>query len=270
MPLHHQGFLRVAAGSPRVSVANPARNLQAILELLTQAEAESVALIVFPELCLTGYTCGDLFQQQPLQTAAYDALRKLIAFTREQFTGIAIVGLPWAVAGSLFNMAAVVHRGNLLALVPKSYLPNYKEFYEHRWFAPASKMTETEITFDGHHIPTGTDLLFSATDVSHFTFGIEICEDLWMPIPPSSLQALQGATVLINLSASTEVIGKVSYRRNLVAQQSGRCQAGYVYAASGVTESTTDVIFSGHNLIAEAGAILAESQRFQRKSQLIV
>lgn len=270
MPLYHEGLLRVAAASPRVTVASPTKNLHAITEMLGQAEAASCAVTVFPELCLTGYTCGDLFQQSQLQQASLDALRELLLYTSQRYSGIAIVGLPWAIDGCLFNVAAVVHRGTLLGLVPKSYLPNYKEFYEQRWFAAASKLSVDEVLFDGKYIPVGTDLLFSVSDVPGLVLGVEICEDLWMPVPPSSIQALHGATLLVNLSASTEVIGKVNYRRSLVAQQSGRCLAAYVYSASGVTESTTDVIFSGHNLIAETGSILAESKRFERHGQLTI
>ncbi len=270
MPLFSHGFLRVAVASPRVTVANPAANAKAILELLGQAEKQSVAITVFPELCLTGYTCADLFGHQTLQTAALAALREVCQCTRENYHGLAIVGLPWIEGTSLFNVAAVVHRGSVLGLVPKSYLPNYKEFYEHRWFAPAAKVTNSFAEFDGKSVLFGTDLLFKAVDVPGCVLGVEICEDLWMPIPPSSLQAIHGATILANPSASTELIGKVNYRKELVSQQSGRCLAAYLYAGSGVTESTTDVIFGGHSLIAEAGSILAESKRFERNSQLTV
>lgn len=270
MPLFHQGLLRVAVASPRVVVADPQANLHAIVELLKQAEEQSVAITVFPELCLTGYTCGDLFNHSTLQQAALDALNELLQQSGLQYSGLFIVGLPWAIDGSLFNVAAVISRGELLGIVPKSYLPNYKEFYEQRWFAHASKLCVTEVDFNGRPIPCGIDLLFACSDIPGALVGVEICEDLWMPIPPSSLQALHGATILANLSASTEVIGKATYRKSLVSQQSARCLAGYLYAASGVTESTTDVIFSGHGLIAESGTMLAETPRFQRDSQLTI
>lgn len=270
MPLFHQGLLRVAVASPRVVVADPQANLQAIVDVLKQAEEQAVAITVFPELCLTGYTCGDLFNHITLQQAALRALIELRTWSDLQHTGLVIVGMPWAIDGSLFNMAAVLSRGHLLGLVPKSYLPNYKEFYEQRWFAHASKLNVTEVQFDGATIPCGTDLLFACSDVPEAIVGVEICEDLWMPVPPSSIQALHGATILANLSASTEVIGKSTYRRSLVSQQSARCLAGYLYAASGVTESTTDVVFSGHGLIAESGTMLAEAQRFRRDNQLTV
>lgn len=270
MPLFSHGFLRVAVASQRVAVANPAVNAEAIIELLSQAEQQSVAITVFPELCLTGYTCADLFGHQTLLSAARDALRQVCQFTSKGYQGGVIVGLPWLDGASLFNIAALVHRGNVLGLVPKSYLPNYKEFYEHRWYAPAAKVTNSVVDFDGKSVPFGTDLLFRASDLPDCVIGIEICEDLWMPIPPSSLQAIHGATILANPSASTELIGKVNYRKDLVTQQSGRCLAAYLYAGSGVTESTTDVIFGGHSLITEAGSILAESKRFERRSQLTI
>ena len=181
-----------------------------------------------------------------------------------------MVGLPLAVDDQIFNCAAVVHRGKLLGLVPKSFIPNYKEFYERRWFSAAATAHSREVSIHGERIPFGTDRLFAADDVEGLTLGVEICEDLWVPIPPSSAQALAGATVLVNLSASNEVIGKAAYRRQLVVNQSGRCLAAYVYASCGVHESTTDVVFGGHCLIAENGTLLAESQRFQRDAALVV
>jgi NAD+ synthase (glutamine-hydrolysing) len=183
---------------------------------------------------------------------------------------LAVVGLPVAVDDQLFNCAAVLHRGRVLALVPKSYIPNYKEFYEGRWFARAATARSREIYVNGVCIPFGTAQLFEATDVEGFVSGVEICEDLWVPIPPSSYQALQGATVLVNLSASNEVIAKSAYREQLVVNQSGRCIAAYIYAGCGVRESTTDVVFGGHCLIAENGVLLAESQRFEREDTLLV
>lgn len=269
MPFYHHGLLRVAVATPRVAVADPKANTTQIIELLRQAQEASVAVTVFPELCITGYTCGDLFGNATLLNAAQDALKELLTFSGTQYQGIAIVGLPWAVDGSLYNVAAVLHQGKLLGVVPKSYLPNYKEFYEHRWFGTASKVHTLELPFAGQElVPFGSDLLFRVNDVPGCVLGIEICEDLWMPVPPSSLQAIHGATVLCNLSASTEIVGKMTYRKNLVTQQSGRCLAAYLYAASGVTESTTDVIFSSHGLIAENGSLLAESARFERGNSL--
>jgi NAD+ synthase (glutamine-hydrolysing) len=268
--MSHHGFLRVAAAVPTLRVADCAYNSERLLALMTRAESEDVSVLVFPELCLTGYTCADLFQQEALRTAAVESLTQLTQLGMMVYSGVAIVGLPLAVDDQLFICAAVLHRGKVLGVIPKSFLPNYKEFYEARWFALAAAARSREVTLAGKSVPFGIDLLFTATDVEGFTLGVEICEDLWMPIPPSSWQALNGATILANLSASNEVIGKAAYRRQLVQSQSGRCIAGYIYASNGVCESTTDVVFGGHCLIAENGTLLAESERFQRDDALLV
>jgi NAD+ synthase (glutamine-hydrolysing) len=264
------GFLRVAAATPALSVADCTFNVRAMIDLLRQAEQERVALVVFPELAITGYTCADLFQHAPLLHGAVAGLKALAEATQEEFSGVAVVGLPLAVDDQVFNCAAVLHRGRILGIVPKSFLPNYKEFYERRWFSPASAARSRTIALAGQEVPFGPDLLFRAADVPGLVIGVEICEDLWVPIPPSSAQAVAGATVLCNLSASNEVIGKASYRRQLVVGQSGPCIAAYVYASCGVWESTTDVVFGGHCLIAENGTLLGESKRFQRTPQLLV
>jgi NAD+ synthase (glutamine-hydrolysing) len=265
----HQGFLRVAAASPVLRVADCAFNAERILALMARAEAERVAVLVFPELSITGYTCADLFQQIALQRGALDALAHVVKESAAAFRGLAVVGVPIAVDDQLFNCAALIHRGKVLAVVPKSFIPNYKEFYEGRWFAAAATARSGEITLGGNRVPFGTNILFDATDVEGLIVGVEICEDLWVPVPPSSFQALRGATVLLNLSASNEVIGKANYRRELVVNQSGRCIAAYVYASCGVWESTTDVVFGGHCLVAENGSLLAESKRFQRDETLL-
>jgi NAD+ synthase (glutamine-hydrolysing) len=267
--LYH-GFLRVAAAVPRLRVADCDYNRERILTLLAHAAQEQAAVAVFPELCLTGYTCGDLFLQPTLQRAACDSLLTLAQRSREIFAGLVIVGLPLAVAGQLYNCAAVIHQGRLLGLVPKSFLPNYKEFYEARWFAPAATAAPQGLRLGDQEVRFGADQLFQAEDAPALTLGVEICEDLWVPLPPSSWQALRGATLLVNLSASNEVIGKAAYRRQLVLSQSGRCVAAYVYVSSGVWESTTDVVFGGHCLIAENGVLLAESDRFCREETLLV
>ena len=268
--MSHHGFLRVAAAVPQLRVADCAYNLEHILALLQQSEAERVAVVVFPELCLTGYTCADLFQQLPLQRAALETLGQFIRRSTATFSGLVVVGVPLAVDDQLFNCAVVVHRGQALGVVPKSFIPNYKEFYEGRWFAPAATSRSRTILLDGTQVPFGTGFLFEATDVDNLIVGVEICEDLWGPVPPSSFQALHGATVLVNLSASNEVIGKAAYRKQLVVNQSGRCLAAYVYTSCGVWESTTDVVFGGHCLIAENGTLLAESRRFQRQETLLI
>jgi NAD+ synthase (glutamine-hydrolysing) len=266
----YHGFLRVAAATPTLRVADCAYNADRLLALMARAEAEGVAVLVFPELALTGYTCADLFHHNTLQRGALEALGRIVDDSHGVFGGVAVVSLPLAVDDQLFNCAAVIHRGRLLGLVPKSFIPNYKEFYEGRWFAAAATARSREVTVHGETVPFGTDLLFDATDVEGLILGVEICEDLWVPIPPSSFQALHGATVLVNASASNEVIGKAAYRRQLVLNQSGRCIAAYIYASCGVWESTTDVVFGGHNLIAENGTLLAEARRFNREDALLV
>jgi NAD+ synthase (glutamine-hydrolysing) len=264
------GFVRVAAAAPSLKVADCDSNAEGILNCLRRAESEQVSVVVFPELSLTGYTCADLFHQTTLQRSALSGLERVVEDGSSIFSGLAVVGLPLAVDDRLFNCAAVFHAGRILGIIPKSFLPNYKEFYEQRWFAPGANLHTRPIEVLGQKAPFGPNQLFEATDVEGLIIGVEICEDLWVPVPPSSLQALQGATVLLNLSASNEVLGKPAYRRLLVGSQSGRCLAGYVYVSCGVDESTTDVTFGGHCLIAENGTILAESERFQRKERLLI
>jgi NAD+ synthase (glutamine-hydrolysing) len=269
MPRH--GFLRVAAAVPLVRVADPAYNAGRTLGLMEQAQAAGVEVLVFPEMGLTGYTCGDLFHQAALTRAALAELDRLAGRSARAFRGLAVVGLPVVVDDQVFNCAAVLHRGRVLGIVPKSYLPNYKEFYDARYYAAAATARSTTVTLaSGEQVPFGTDLLFAAPGDPEVVVGVEICEDLWTPAPPSSFQALAGANVLLNLSASNEVIGKAAYRRQLVAGQSGRCIAAYAYASCGVHESTTDLVFGGHCLVAENGNILAESERFRRDETLLV
>jgi NAD+ synthase (glutamine-hydrolysing) len=268
--MSYHGFLRVAAAVPTLRVADCAYNAEQILALMRQAEREQVAVLVFPELCLTGYTCADLFQQTALQQGALRALEQIAQSAPSVYSGIALVGLPLAVDDQLFNCAALLHGGRVLSLIPKSFIPNYKEFYEGRWFAPAATARSRQVVLNGETIPFGTSQLFECRNIEGLVLGVEICEDLWVPIPPSCFQALSGATLLVNLSASNEVIGKSAYRRQLVVNQSGRCMAAYVYAACGVGESTTDVVFGGHCLIAENGTLMAESRRFQCEDSLLV
>jgi NAD+ synthase (glutamine-hydrolysing) len=269
MPRH--GFVSVAAAVPTLRVGDPAYNADRTLALLERAEREGVEVVVFPELGLTGYTCNDLFHQTALLRSALAELERLVAMSGRVFRGLAVVGLPVVADDQVFNCAAVIHRGTVLGLVPKSYLPNYKEFYDGRYFAAAATARSDHVRLaSGFDVPFGTDLLFHAAGDPDLVVGVEICEDLWTPAPPSSFQALAGANLLLNLSASNEVIGKVAYRQALVAGQSGRCLAGYVYASCGVHESTTDLVFGGHCLIAENGTLLAESERFRRDEQLSV
>jgi NAD+ synthase (glutamine-hydrolysing) len=269
MPRH--GLVRVAAVVPVLRVGDPAFNGEHTLALLERAQQEGVEVAVFPEMGLTGYTCGDLFHQTTLLRAALAELDRLAGQSARVFRGLAVVGLPVVVDDQVFNCAAVIHRGCVLGIVPKSYLPNYKEFYDARYYAAAATArSDAARLASGESVPFGADLLFHAAGEPDVVVGVEICEDLWTPVPPSSFQALAGANLLLNLSASNEVIGKVAYRRELVGGQSGRCIAGYVYASCGVHESTTDLVFGGHCLIAENGSILAESERFRRDDQLVV
>ncbi|MGF1450187.1 MAG: NAD(+) synthase [Opitutales bacterium] len=251
-------FLRVATASPALHLAHVQANRDAILAQWQRATQAGASLVVFPELSLTGYTCGDLFLHSTLRQAALEALHALVEDSR-RLDGVAVVGLPLEIDQRLFNVAAVVSNGQLHGLVPKQHLPTYAEFYEQRWFTPASQLRRDRLDLFGADIPCGAGLLFRVAGV---IFAIEMCEDLWAPQPPSVDLALGGATVLLNLSASDELLGKADYRRDLICQQSARCLAAYIYAGSGPGESTTDVVYGGHSLIAENGSLLAESPRF--------
>lgn len=258
----------MAAAVPEVKVADCAFNAGRIAGLMERAEEAGVQLVCFPELSLTGYTCGDLFHQQVLLAKAAEELGKLLQQTAS-LRLVALVGMPLVTGTQVFNAAVAIQQGRILGVVPKNYLPNYSEFYEKRWFAPASEALSGTVELCGNLVPFGTDLLFSSAG-GEVTFGIEICEDLWTPVPPSSLLAMQGAQLLFNLSASNEAIGKHDYVLSLVKQQSARCVAGYVYASAGFGESTTDVVFAGNALIAENGTLLAASERFSLEEQLVI
>jgi NAD+ synthase (glutamine-hydrolysing) len=266
MPRH--GFARVATAVPHLRVADTRHNAARTTDLLRRASEEAVDVVVFPEVGLTGYTCNDLFYQRTLQEGAVAALHEVARATAGPFGGLAVVGVPLVVDDQVYNCAAVIHHGQVLGVIPKSYLPTYKEFYDARFFAPASTAYSNTVRLFGRDVPFGTDLLFRCTNVTDLVVGVEICEDLWGPVPPSSLQALHGATVLLNLSASNETIAKSSYRQSLVTQQSARCIAAYAYCSAGPGESTTDLVFGGHCLIAENGVVLAESKRFRRDEHL--
>ena len=255
------GFLKAAALSPSLRVADCNYNASQIVSQLQDAAARGVRLAVFPEFCLTGYTCGDLFLQRTLQQGALDALQTVLDASRE-LDVVALVGLPLLVRGKLYNCAAVLCGGRLLGLVPKTYLPNYGEFYEKRQFTPGSTEVET-VTVCGQEVPFGTSLLFRCRQMPSFVLGVEICEDLWSALPPSTFHTLAGATVIANLSASDETVGKAEYRRALVSNQSARLLCGYLYASAGHGESTQDMVFAGHDLIAENGALLAETSPFE-------
>jgi len=266
--LYQQGFARVAVAVPRCRVADPAFNAGQTVALLHEAARAGAALVVFPELGLSAYTCDDLFHQRALLDGCEAALAQVLAAS-ETCAAVAVVGLPLRVDHSLFNCAAVVHRGRLLGVVPKTYLPNYGEFYEARQFNPAGHAQSREICLLGQQVPFGAELLFEAQDLRDFVFHVEICEDLWVPIPPSSYAALAGATLLLNLSASNVTVGKSAYRHALAASQSARCLAAYAYSSAGQGESTTDLAWDGQALICENGQLLAESERFSANAHWI-
>ena len=260
------GFVNVAAAVPTVKVADVEYNVQQIESLIAQAEDRGVEVMVFPELCITGYSCQDLFKEQLLLDHAEDGVVKLLDFTRK-LNVIVIVGLPVIVNGLLYNCAAVLQGGQLLGIVPKVYLPNYGEFYEKRWFASAQDLNPTDIYFAGSpvHVSAEPQVFVTADGVK---FGIEICEDVWAPTPPSNNLALAGADVIFNLSASDELIGKHAYLKSLLAQQSARMMSGYVYASCGFGESTQDVVYGGNAIIYENGRLLEEGDRFSLEPQL--
>jgi NAD+ synthase (glutamine-hydrolysing) len=268
--LYNHGLVRVAVGIPEVQVADPAFNGSRTIELIKNAEREKAILALFPELGLSAYSCDDLFHQKALLDGSLECLRSILKVS-EALNLIAVVGMPLQVDHLLFNCAVVLSRGRILGIVPKTFLPNYREYYEYRQFAsaPAACSTEVEI-FDQPGIPFGSHLLFQAQGQREFTFCVEICEDLWVPIPPSSYAALAGATIILNLSASNITIAKDEYRHNLVANQSARCIAAYLYTAAGTGESTTDLAWDGHAIVYESGVLVGESERFCYDSQLVL
>ena len=263
------GFLRVAVCIPEVRVADPSFNVARTLALAATASTEHAALALFPEMGLSAYSNDDLFQQDALIEATLAGLERLVEASKN-LSPVLIVGAPLQIEQKLFNCAVAVHRGRILGITPKSYLPGYREFYEKRQFAPARAALAGEAELLGTRVPFGADLLFQAESRPSFTFHLEICEDLWTPVPPSSYAALAGATVLANLSASNITIGKADYRKLLAATQSGRCVAAYLYSAAGFGESTTDLAWDGHALIYENGELLAESERFAVGEQVLV
>ena len=265
-PYSH-GFVRLAVATPLVRLGDPQYNVDATAELLQRAARDKVLLAVFPELGLSAYSCEDLFHQQALIEGAEAGLQALLQRTRA-LPVAALVGLPVAREGRLYNCAALIARGKLIGVVPKTYLPNYREFYEGRQFTPGDSSAMTEIDLAGQRAPFGTGLLFRHAENRDFVLHVEICEDLWVPTPPSSYATLAGATVIANLSASNIVVGKEGYRHQLVGNQSARCLTAYLYSASGLGESTTDLAWDGHGIIYENGTLLAESRRFLNEPQI--
>jgi len=263
------GFVKVAAASPILEVANCKFNIAQIEDSMRKAEDKGVQVITFPELSVTGYTCQDLFEQEALLQNAENALLKLVVKT-SGLNIICIAGLPLTNGSKLFNCAVVFGKGEIIGVVPKIYLPDYKEFQETRWFSSGHLAHSDTIQIGSYKYPFGTDLLFKDLNSKDLIIGIEICEDLWTPIPPSSLQALKGANLIFNPSASNEITGKNQYLKSLISQQSARCISGYVYACSGFGESSTDLLFSGKAFIAENGSIISESERFTMDSKMVV
>ena len=267
--LYRHGFARVAVAVPRVALADPQKNRERIEAIARRASTRSVSVLVFPELCTTGYSLDDLFHQDALLEAARRELVELTHSSRD-LKPLILAGVPLRIGDSLFNCAAAIHRGTLLGVVPKTYLPNYREYYEKRYFRSASSLQHERVEIvEGIEAPVGTDLLFCASDVPHLEVGVEICEDLWSPLPPSTFAALAGATVLCNLSGSNVTIDKAKYRRLLCRSQSGRCVAAYLYAGTGYGESTTDLAWDGHGVVAENGQIVAENERFSTEDVYI-
>lgn len=261
------GIIKVATAVPTVKVADCVSNIKEIESLIAQAEGQGAEIIVFPELSITGYTCQDLFRQQLLLDATENCVMQLLEFSR-QLDIISIVGAPIVAGDLLLNCALVIQRGKILGIVPKTFLPNYNEFYEKRWFASSQDLRPQEFRYAGHPVSiTPAPQLFRTGD--GVIFGVEICEDVWAPTPPSNHLTLAGADIIFNLSASDELIGKHDYLKSLLCQQSARTISGYVYSSAGFGESTQDVVYGGNALIYEDGRLLAEGERFSLESQLV-
>lgn len=266
--LKEQGFVRVGAVVPKLKVADTEFNCNEIIKQIEVASNNKIQIAVFPELCVTGYTCQDLFEQDALLEEAEKALNRILDYTNN-LDIICIIGMPIKAENQLFNTAVVIQKGKILGIVPKTFIPNYGEFYEKRWFASSKNANKKEIEILDQKVPFGIDLLFKDKENNEICFGIEICEDIWAVEPPSNKLALLGANIIFNLSASNEVIGKKEYRRELVKMQSAKTISGYVYCSSGVNESTSDVVFSGESMIFENGSCLTNNQRFDFESNMI-
>lgn len=262
------GFIRVGAIVNKLALANPLKNAEVIIKEIKKAETLGVSIVTTPELSLSGYTCGDLFLQEQLLDDSIKALEQVLNETKD-IDIISILGMPLRHDNQLFNCAVVTTKGKILGVIPKTYIPNYQEFYEARWFSSSKELITEEIEILGQLVPITTNILFQDKTLKEATFGIEICEDLWTVNPPSNNHALAGATMIFNLSSSNELIGKQEYRKSLVSSQSARTISAYIYASSGVMESTSDVLFGGASMIYENGSILAENKRFELESNII-
>lgn len=262
------GYIRVGAIVNKLVLANPLENAKELINNIKDAYQKDIAIVVTPELALTGYTCADLFLQDKLIKDALEGLKEILKATKA-LDIIAIIGMPLATNNALYNTAVVINKGKILGIVPKSYIPNYNEFYEDRWFSSSLNLKENYLELLGQLVPFGTDLLFQDENTKEITFAIEICEDLWAVTPPSSEYALNGATIIFNLSSSNELIGKDSYRQNLIASQSARTVTSYIYTSSGMMESSSDLVFGGASYIYENGKLLKKNERFQLESNII-
>ena len=266
--MEEYGFIKVGACVPELKVANPKFNTEVIKKQIDLAIKNNIGIITFPELSITGYTCNDLFNQDILIEAANKSLEEIKNYSKDKKIVI-IVGSPIKCDNSLYNTGVVINNGKILGIVPKTYIPNYNEFYEMRWFKSSNDLKSKEIELFGENIPIGTDLIFEADNINELKFGIEICEDVWSVSPKSNELATNGATIIFNLSASNETIGKYEYRKQLIRMQSARTITGYVYVSSGINESSTDILFSGSSMIYESGSLLKENERFDFNSNLI-
>jgi NAD+ synthase (glutamine-hydrolysing) len=265
---NNHGFIKVAATSLPLRVADLHFNTEKILEFAKKASSKGAKIIVFPELCITGYTVGDLFNQRLLLEEVKSSL-SFLKKESQKIKSVLIVGLPLELEGKLFNVAAVISRGRVLGIVPKTYIPGYKEFYEERWFASGRDLMAEEGDILDDLVPIGSDLLFRIKSMPGAILGIEICEDIWSPLPPSSFQVVSGATIVANLSASNDIVGKGDYRKELVSQQSARGICGYIYSSCSVGESSTDIVFGGHIMVAENGSVLSESTGFSQDGEIV-
>ncbi|MCX7883804.1 MAG: NAD(+) synthase [Caloramator sp.] len=266
--MENYGFIRAAAVCPKLKVADVKYNVSEIKKAIYRAYEKETDILVFPELSISGYTCGDLFGQDTLLKECLNGLKDILEYSKDM-NMIIFIGIPITADHFLFNCAAAIFKGEILGIVPKTYIPNYSEYYEKRWFSSFNDTCITDIYILENYVPFG-NLIFQNKKMPQMCIGVEICEDLWAPIPPSSYAAINGASIIVNLSASNELINKASYRKELVKQQSGRLICSYIYSSSGVYESTTDMVFSGHLLIGENGSILKENERFKRDSEIII
>lgn len=262
------GYIRVGAIVNKLVLANPLENAKELINNIKDAYQKDIAIVVTPELALTGYTCADLFLQDKLIKDVLEGLKEILKATKT-LDIITIIGMPLATNNTLYNTAVVINKGKILGIIPKSYIPNYNEFYEDRWFSSGLNLKDTYLELLGQTVPFGTDLLFQDENTKEITFALEICEDLWAVTPPSSEYAINGATIIFNLSSSNELIGKDSYRQNLIASQSSRTVTSYIYTSSGMMESSSDLVFGGASYIYENGKLLKKNERFQLESNII-